>query len=500
MRSAPLARLVVVRTAVPVGGDAGAVDQSEASVGRPPTPTVHAVVAGPVGAVLTGRSGRRRAGVANATGRMGPWPVGQASGSTSKICGFERPGTALIGAAGTHRRRPHRRAFWGRSNPRAARRYNRRFSTLAHSRMNVGVPTEHWPGEARVALVPDSVARLTKAGVTVTIERGAGVRAGFTDAAYEKAGATLADAAAVFGGADLLCKVQKPTTAEVASMRRGSHLVSLLQPSTSADAIADLDAHEITAFALELVPRITRAQSMDVLSSQATVAGYKAVLVGASAMMKFLPMLTTAAGTIVPSKCCVLGAGVAGLQAIATARRLGAVVSGFDIRAAAAEQIRSLGATVVAHDLIAADSETAGGYAREQSAEQQAAIQTALRAHLAGMDLVITTAQVPGRAAPRLISAETVATMMPGSVIVDLAAESGGNCEGTKAGETVEVHGVTIIGPVNLPATMPQHASQMLSRNILTFIQHLLNAEGALHIDRADEITGAMIVTGRKAS
>ena len=366
--------------------------------------------------------------------------------------------------------------------------------------MNVGVPLEHSPGELRVALVPDSVSRLTKAGVAVMVERGAGLRAGFTDSAYEKAGALLADTVQVFGDADLLCKVQKPTREEVTRMKRGSHLVSLLQPSTSADAIAALDEHGVTAFALELVPRITRAQSMDVLSSQATVAGYKAVLVGASAMMKFLPMLTTAAGTIVPSKVCVLGAGVAGLQAIATARRLGAVVSAFDIRAAAAEQIRSLGATVVAQNLIAADSETSGGYAKEQSAEQQGAIQAALREHLAGMDLVITTAQVPGRAAPRLIAADTIATMAPGSVIVDLAAESGGNCEGTRAGETVELHGVHIIGPVNLPATMPYHASQMLGRNVLTFIQHLLTKEGALHVDRTDEITGAMIVTGRTNS
>ena len=366
--------------------------------------------------------------------------------------------------------------------------------------MNIGIPLERTAGEARVALVPESVGRLVKSGVTITVERGAGRRAGFPDEAYEKAGATLSDAETVFGQADLICKVQKPSAAEVSRMKAGSHLVSLLQPATSAEAIADLEARGVTAFALELVPRITRAQSMDVLSSQATVAGYKAVLVGAAAMLKFMPMLTTAAGTIVPSKCCVLGAGVAGLQAIATARRLGAVVSGFDIRAAAAEQIRSLGATVVAQDLIATDSETAGGYAKEQTAEQQAAIQNALREHLAKMDLVITTAQVPGRAAPRLISLDTVRTMAAGSVIVDLAAESGGNCEGTKAGETVDVDGVKLIGPVNLPATMPQHASQMLSRNVLTFVQHVLGKEGELNIDRADEITGAMIVTGRKAS
>lgn len=366
--------------------------------------------------------------------------------------------------------------------------------------MNIGVPLERSPGETRVALVPESVAKLIQAGASVSVERGAGVRAGYPDALYEKAGAGLVDEVAVFSGADLLCKVQKPTDAEVSHLKPGSHMVCLLQPASSAEAIGALEARGVTAFALELVPRISRAQSMDVLSSQATVAGYKAVLVGSSALGKFLPMLTTAAGTMAPSKCCVLGAGVAGLQAIATARRLGAVVSGFDIRAAAAEQIRSLGASVVAEELIAADAETAGGYAKEQSAERQAAIQTALRSHLAAMDLVITAAQIPGRIAPILISTDTVRSLQPGSVIVDLAADSGGNCEATKAGETVDVAGVLVMGPMNLPATMPRHASQMLSRNVLTFVQHLLTQEGRLHVDRADEITGAMIVTGRKAS
>ncbi len=368
--------------------------------------------------------------------------------------------------------------------------------------MLIGVPAERNPGESRVALVPESVARLRKGpgSPSVVVQRGAGVRAGFTDASYEAAGAALADASTVLASADLICKVQRPTPDEAAGLKAGALLVSYLQPASSADSIAALEARGVTGFALELVPRITRAQSMDVLSSQATVAGYKAVLIGAAALGKFLPMLTTAAGSIAPSKCCVLGAGVAGLQAIATARRLGAVVSGFDIRAAAAEQIRSLGATVVAQDLIAADSETAGGYAKEQSAEQQERIQAALRAHLATMDLVITTAQIPGRPAPRLISTETVRTMPPGAVIVDLAAESGGNCEATKAGETIDVDGVRVIGPVNLPATMPTHASQMLSRNVLTFVQHLLGKEGTLTVDRADEITGAMIVTGRKGS
>lgn len=365
--------------------------------------------------------------------------------------------------------------------------------------MLIGIPKETTPGETRVALIPDSVARLVKAGVTVQVEHGAGLRAGFRDDAYTAAGATLKDASSIFGSSDFVAKVQRPSSSEIAQLRSGAHLVSLLAPSSNAEAIAALDARGVTGFALELVPRITRAQSMDVLSSQATVAGYKAVLVGASALSKFLPMLTTAAGTMAPSKCCVLGAGVAGLQAIATARRLGAVVSGFDIRAAAAEQIRSLGATVVAQELIAADAESAGGYAKEQSAEQQAKIQQALREHLASMDLVITTAAIPGRAAPRLISTETVRTMGAGSVIVDLAAESGGNCEATRAGETVDVDGVQVIGPVNLAASMPTHASQMLSRNILTFIQHILK-DGALHVDPADEITGAMIVTARRTA
>ena len=260
--------------------------------------------------------------------------------------------------------------------------------------MNIGIPCERTPGESRVALVPESVGRLVKAGVAVIVERGAGAAAGFTDAAYEKAGGTLTDTSGAFG-ADLVAKVQKPTPAESAQMRPGSHLISLLQPASSAAEIAALNARGVTAFALELIPRITRAQSMDVLSSQATVSGYKAVLLGAAALPKFLPMLSTAAGTIPPSKVCVLGAGVAGLQAIATARRLGAIVSGFDIRPAAAEQIRSLGATVVAQDLIAADAQTSGGYAKEQSAEQQAAIQDALKATDWDIALVM-----PSEAAP----------------------------------------------------------------------------------------------------
>lgn len=364
--------------------------------------------------------------------------------------------------------------------------------------MNIGIPKEVVAQEARVALVPESVGSLVKSGVRVTVESGAGLAAGFADEAYQKAGASLGDAGDVYGGSDLIAKVQRPGEREIAGLRPGAVLVCLMQPAGAAETIRALEARGVSALALEKVPRITRAQSMDVLSSQATVAGYKAVLLGASALVKFLPMLTTAAGTIAPSKCCVLGAGVAGLQAIATARRLGAVVSAFDVRPAAAEQIRSLGASVVAQELIAQGAEGAGGYAKEQSAEQQQRIQAALKSHLAGMDLVITTAQIPGKPAPRLISTETVRSLAPGSVIVDLAAESGGNCEATRPGETVEVAGVRVLGPLNLPATMPYHASQMLSRNILTLLKHLLTKEGELRIDRADEITGAMLVTAAK--
>jgi NAD(P) transhydrogenase subunit alpha len=258
--------------------------------------------------------------------------------------------------------------------------------------------------------------------------------------------------------------------------------------------VAQLRERGVRAFALELVPRITRAQSMDVLSSQSTVAGYKAVLVGAGALGKLLPMLTTAAGTIAPAKVFVIGAGVAGLQAIATARRLGAVVTAFDVRPAAKEQVESLGAKFVAGELVMATAEAAGGYARAQTEEEQARTREALAAHLREVDLVVTTAQIPGRAAPRLVTAEMVAGMRAGAVIVDLAAESGGNCELTRAGETVDANGVSIIGPVNIASTVPYHASQMLSRNVETFVKHLVK-DGALVVDEADEITGAMLVT-----
>jgi len=367
--------------------------------------------------------------------------------------------------------------------------------------MQVSVPRERAPHERRVALVPDSVARLVKAGTTVVVERGAGEGSSARDDDYAAAGAQLAeDARSACAGADVVVKVQRPSLDEAAMVPEDGALVCLLgQPGPDADALLErLESRRVRTLALERVPRITRAQSMDVLSSQSTVAGYKAVLVGASALGRLLPMLTTAAGSLAPARAFVLGAGVAGLQAIATARRLGAVVSAFDVRAAAAEQVKSLGATFVAGETLAGDAEVRGGYARAQTDEERARTMAAVGAHLATVDLAITTAQIPGRPAPRLITAAMVAAMKPGAVIVDLAGESGGNCELTRPGETVVAHGVTILGPINIAATVPVHASQMFSKNVLTLLQHLTK-EGALHVDQEDEIAGAMLVTGKRA-
>jgi NAD(P) transhydrogenase subunit alpha len=360
--------------------------------------------------------------------------------------------------------------------------------------MQIAVPAETSPGELRVALTPDSVARLVKAGHAVRIEAGAGRRAGFPDATYESVGATVAQGGAVYEGAELVCRVQPPSADEIIAIPRGAALLSLLQPGRNSVLLDALARRGVTALALELVPRITRAQSMDVLSSQSTVAGYKAVLIGAAALPKFLPMLTTAAGNVSPARVFIIGAGVAGLQAIATARRLGGVVSAFDVRPAAREQVLSLGATFVANDLVAAGAETAGGYARAQSEDEAERTRSALANHVKDVDLVVTTAQIPGRPAPRLLTAEMVASMRPGAVIVDLAAESGGNCELTLAGETVQSGTTTIIGPVNVPATVPFHASQMFGKNVLALVTHLSTKEGALSIDPTDEITGAMTV------
>ncbi len=359
--------------------------------------------------------------------------------------------------------------------------------------MHIAVPNETVPGENRVALTPESAMRLVKAGHHVRVQSGAGIRAGFSDAAYEAAGVVMADAASLFADAELVCRVQPPSPAEIAELPEGCTLLALLAPGRGDAALRLLAARRITALALERVPRISRAQSMDVLSSQSTVAGYKAVLVGAAALPKFLPMLTTAAGNVSPSRVFVIGAGVAGLQAIATARRLGGVVSAFDVRPAAREQIQSLGATFVATELVTAGAEAVGGYAAAQSDVDAQRTRDALAAHLRDVDLVITTAQIPGRPAPRLITADMVAAMRTGSVIVDLAAESGGNCELTRAGETVQAGGVSIIGPVDLPATVPYHASQMFGKNILALAMHL-SRDGALVVDPADEITAPMIV------
>ena len=364
--------------------------------------------------------------------------------------------------------------------------------------VSIGVLAETALREGRVALVPDGVRSLVRAGCTVRVQEGAGQRAQVPDRDYASAGATLVGTTdQILRETNILTRVQPPSSAEIVELPRGAVIVSLLSPATAADLGPVLANAGVTMLALERVPRITRAQSMDVLSSQSTVAGYKAVLIAATVLPRFFPMLTTAAGSIAPAKVFVLGAGVAGLQAIATARRLGAVVSAFDVRAAVREQVTSLGATFVAADALAPhggpSAEGAGGYAREQTGEEQQRTAAAIARHLADMDVVITTAQVPGRPAPRLVTAEMVRSMRPGSVIVDLAAETGGNCELTRPGETVDVGGVHIVGPLNVPSTVPYHASQMFSRNVVTLLRHVV-PDGKLTIDLADEIVGAMAV------
>jgi H+-translocating NAD(P) transhydrogenase subunit alpha len=359
--------------------------------------------------------------------------------------------------------------------------------------MRVGVPRERAAGERRVALVPELAGRLVASGFEVLIERGAGEAASFPDAAYEEAGARVLDD--VYGEAEAVAKVQSPSEEEVARLRGGQVLVGFLQPLTDPDGIERLAARGVTAFAMESIPRITRAQPMDALSSQATVSGYKAALIAADRLPKFFPMLMTAAGTVAPAKVLVLGAGVAGLQAVATARRLGAVVTGFDVRPVVREQIESLGANWL--DLGVVGEETQGGYAQELSEDQQRRQQEELEARLPEFDVVITTALIPGRAAPRLIPASAVAAMKPGSVIVDLAAEAGGNCELTEPGEEVVREGVTIIGPTNLPSSMPFHASQLYARNVSALLQHLA-PEGELTLDFEDEITAGACVTRKE--
>jgi NAD(P) transhydrogenase subunit alpha len=358
--------------------------------------------------------------------------------------------------------------------------------------MRIAVLRESAPHEHRVSLVPPSAKRLVAAGHAVAVETGAGEGASFPDADFVSAGATIAGSrAALLGDCDVVLGVQRPPAGDLAQLRPGAAVVALIQPAAAGEFLAAAAARGVSVLAMELVPRTTKAQSMDVLSSQATVAGYQAVLLGASHCARLLPMLTTAAGTIPPGKAFVLGAGVAGLQAIATARRLGAVVSAFDVRAVVKEQVQSLGASFVEAGEVAA--EATGGYARELGQDQQARVLAAIGAHLPAMDLVITTAAIPGKPAPRLITAAMVASMKPGSVIVDCAVETGGNCELSRPGETVVTRGVTVLGPLNLPSQIAQHASVMYSRNLQNLLEYLVK-DGALVISPEDPIAGPMLL------
>jgi H+-translocating NAD(P) transhydrogenase subunit alpha len=357
--------------------------------------------------------------------------------------------------------------------------------------VRVAVPNELGAGERRVALVPDSVGRLVVAGFDIAVERGAGTSAGFADADYTAAGAEVVATDRLLAGAKAVVRVGRPSAEEIAQLTPGTALVGFLSPLTDPAGVERLAEHGVIAFAMESIPRITRAQSMDALSSQSTVAGYKAVVAAADRLPRLFPLLMTAAGTVAPAKVLVVGAGVAGLQAIATARRLGAVVSGFDVRPAVREQVESLGATFL--DLGVQAAETSGGYAAELTAEDQARQQAALEERIPEFDVVVTTALVPGRPAPKLIPGSAVERMRPGSVIVDLAAEAGGNCELTEPGAEVERGGVTIVGFTDLAARMPYHASQLYSRNVMALLLHLAPG-GELALDFDDEITAGACV------
>lgn len=365
--------------------------------------------------------------------------------------------------------------------------------------MKIAVAKEIEVCERRVALNPDTVTRLVKQGLEVWVETGAGEGSFFTDSAYEAAGATvISDPGKLWGEADILLKVSPPKqrengSSEIELLTGGSVLISFLNPLGNPAVAQELAKRQITALSMEMIPRTTRAQSMDALSSQASLAGYKAVLIAAAALPKYFPMLTTAAGTIAPAKVFIMGAGVAGLQAIATARRLGAVVEAFDIRPAVKEEVQSLGAKFVEVKLEE-ETTAAGGYAKEISEASKQRTQEVVAEHVKNADVVITTAQVPGRKAPRLVTEEMVAQMRPGSVIVDLAAEQGGNCAYTQAGKDIIWNGVTIIGPINLPSSMPIHASQLYSKNLSSLLQ-LLIKDKTLQIDFADDIIDAACIT-----
>ena len=356
--------------------------------------------------------------------------------------------------------------------------------------MQVGVPVEQFPGERRVALVPASIAQLKKAGFDVLIERDAGTRAGFADSAYQEKGAQIVAGHADVFAADVVLQVR---TGDAALMRQGQIIIGMADPLGSPDGVRDIAARGVTAFALELIPRITRAQSMDVLSSMATIAGYKAVLLAADTLPRMFPLLTTAAGTVTPAHVFIVGVGVAGLQAIATARKLGAVVEAYDVRPAVKEQVQSVGAKFVELPLDTGQAEDKGGYAKAQDEAFYQRQREMMGRVVAANDVVITTAVVPGKKAPVLVTADMVRGMAPGSVIVDLAAERGGNCELTRADQVVVEHGVTILGPTNLPSTVPYHASQMYAKNITTFLLHLVK-DGAVTLDPKDEITRETLI------
>ncbi len=366
--------------------------------------------------------------------------------------------------------------------------------------MTAGFVSEAAPGERRVAMAPGAIAVFNKTGIGLMMETGAGAAAGFPDHEYTEKGVRTAPRAEVFAAADVLLQVRAPganpaTGADdIELMRSGQVVIGFGEPLTAAGAARALAARGVSFLAMELMPRITRAQSMDALSSMATISGYKAALIAADALPRMFPMLMTAAGTVTPAKVLVLGAGVAGLQAIATARRLGAVVSGYDIRDAVKEQIESLGARFVVLDVAAGGAEDKGGYAKAMGEDFYRRQRAALGAVLAEQNVVITTAAVPGKKAPVLVTREMAARMAPGSVIVDIAAERGGNCELTRPGETVEFNGVSILGPVNLPAAIPYHASQMYARNIATFLKYLVK-DGKLNLDPEDEIVRETLVT-----
>ncbi len=359
--------------------------------------------------------------------------------------------------------------------------------------MQIGVPVETAEGERRVALVPEMVRKLSGQGLEVVVQRGAGAGALIPDAQFEEAGAKLVDDAGAVFGCEVVVKVAPPSSEETGRLRSGGVLIGFLQPLTNGDGVRAIAQSGVTSFALEAVPRISRAQSMDALSSQANIGGYRAVLIAAQELGRFFPMLMTAAGTIRPTTVLVLGAGVAGLQAIATARRLGAVVQGFDVRAAVKEQVESLGARFLEFDL-GGDLEGAGGYAKELTAEQQARQQELMAEAIGKVDVVITTALVPGRRAPILVTEEAVEKMKPGSVIVDLAGEAGGNCELSEPGQTVIRHDVKIAAPLNVPSTLAEHASQLYAHNIQALLG-LMIEDGSLKLDFEDEVIAGACIT-----